>query len=49
MATMQFLVLIERRFGVWLPESELTPGNLASVRKLAVVLGRELARQTPRS
>ena len=42
MAVMQLLLLIEDRFGVWLPEQDLVAENLASVRTLAHVLRRRL-------
>lgn len=42
MAVMQLLLLIESRFGLWLPEEDLVSENLASVRALAHLLGRRL-------
>lgn len=42
MAVMQLLLLIEGRFGLWLPEEDLVSENLASVRTLAHLLGRRL-------
>jgi acyl carrier protein len=43
MAIMQLLLLIEHRFGLWLPEEDLTHENFACVRTLAVAVARRLA------
>jgi acyl carrier protein len=43
MAVMQLLLLIEDRFGLWLPEEDLTHENFASVRTLAGAVARRLA------
>ena len=43
MAIMQLLLLIEDRFGLWLPEEDLTRDNFACVRSLAVAVARRLA------
>jgi acyl carrier protein len=43
MAIMQLLLLIEDRFGLWLPEADLLPENLESARTLAALLARRLA------
>lgn len=42
MAVMQLLLLLEERFGIWLPEGDLAPENLESLRALARVLARRL-------
>jgi acyl carrier protein len=45
MAIMQLLLLIEDRFGVWLPEEDLTRENFGCIRSLArAVLRRHAAR-----
>ncbi|MBM4266935.1 MAG: acyl carrier protein [Deltaproteobacteria bacterium] len=46
MAVIQILLLIEKRFGVWLPESDVTRENLKTVQSLARVLRRRLAEQS---
>jgi acyl carrier protein len=43
MAVMQLLLLIEERFGLWLPESGLTRESLRDVRSLAGVVAHHLA------
>lgn len=43
MAVMQLLLLIEDHFGLWVPEADLLPENLESVRALARLLARRLA------
>lgn len=43
MAIMQLLLLIEERFGLWLPEEDLTHENFASVRTLAAAVARRQA------
>ncbi|HEY8515875.1 MAG TPA: phosphopantetheine-binding protein [Candidatus Binatia bacterium] len=43
MAVMQLLLLIEDRFGLWLPEEDLTRENFACIRALAAALERRLA------
>lgn len=43
MAIMQLLLLIEDRFGIWLPEEDLTRENFACIRSLAVALIRRHA------
>jgi acyl carrier protein len=44
MAIMQLLLLIEDRFGIWLPEEDLTRDNFACIRSLArAVLRRHAA------
>lgn len=43
MAIMQLLLLIEDRFGLWLPEEDLTRDNFACIRSLAVVVALRLA------
>ncbi|MEW6268524.1 MAG: phosphopantetheine-binding protein [Thermodesulfobacteriota bacterium] len=43
MAVMQLLLLIEDRFGLWLPEEDLTHENFASIRTLARAVARRLA------
>ncbi|HZR81792.1 MAG TPA: acyl carrier protein [Candidatus Binatia bacterium] len=42
MAVMQLLLLVEEKYGVWLPESDLLPENLESVRSFARLLARRL-------
>lgn len=42
MAVMQLLLLIEERFGLWVPEADLLPENLESVRSLARLLAHRL-------
>jgi acyl carrier protein len=42
MAVMQLLLLVEDRFGIWLPEADLLPENLETVRAFAHVLARRL-------
>ena len=42
MAVMQLLLLLEERFGIWLPEGDLVPENLTSVRSLTRLLARHL-------
>ena len=46
MAVIQILLLIEKRFGVWLPESDVTRENLKTVQSLARILRRRLAEQS---
>jgi acyl carrier protein len=43
MAVMQLLLLIEDRFGLWLPEEDLTRANFACIRSLAAVVARRRA------
>jgi acyl carrier protein len=43
MAMMQLLLLIEDRFGLWLPEEDLTRENFACIRSLAIAVSRRLA------
>lgn len=43
MAVMQILILVEERFGVWLPESGLTRENLQDLRSLAGVVSASLS------
>ena len=43
MAIMQLLVLIEERYGLWLPEADLVKENFADVRALAALLAERLA------
>lgn len=43
MAIMQLLLLIEDRFGIWLPEEDLTRENFACVRSLALAVIRRHA------
>ena len=43
MAIMQLLLLIEDRFGLWLPEEDLTHENFACIRSLAAAVSRRLA------
>jgi acyl carrier protein len=43
MAIMQLLLLIEDSYGLWLPESDLSRTNFASVRALAGVLHKRLS------
>ena len=43
MAVMQLLLLIEERFGLWLPEEDLTRENFACIRSLAGAVARRLA------
>jgi len=43
MAIMQLLLLIEGRFGLWLPEEDLTRENFACIRSLAAAVSRRLA------
>jgi acyl carrier protein len=43
MAIMQLLLLIEGRFGLWLPEEDLTHENFACIRSLALAVSRRLA------
>jgi acyl carrier protein len=43
MAIMQLLLLIEDRFGVWLPEEDLTRENFACIRSLALAVIRRHA------
>lgn len=43
MAIMQLLLLIEARFGLWLPEEDLTHENFACIRSLAAAVSRRLA------
>jgi len=42
MAVMQLLLLVEERWGIWLPEGDLLPENLDTVRAFARVLARRL-------
>ena len=42
MAVMQLLLLVEDRWGVWLPEGDLLPENLETVRAFARLLARRL-------
>lgn len=42
MAIMQLLLLIEDRFGLWLPEADLSRENFATVRSLARLVRRHL-------
>jgi acyl carrier protein len=42
MAVVQLLLLLETRYGVWMPEEDLTPDNFASVRSLAQALRTRL-------
>ncbi len=42
MAVMQLLLLVEDRWGVWLPEGDLVEENLETVRAFARVLARRL-------
>lgn len=43
MAIMQLLLLIEQRFGLWLPEEDLTHENFACIRSLARAVARRQA------
>lgn len=43
MAIMQLLLLIEERFGVWLPEEDLTRENFACIRSLTRAVARRHA------
>jgi acyl carrier protein len=43
MAIMQLLLLIEDRFGLWLPEEDLTHENFACIRSLAAAVARRRA------
>ncbi len=43
MAVMQLLLLVEERFGLWLPEADLERENLESVASLTRLLARRLA------
>jgi acyl carrier protein len=43
MAIMQLLLLVEDRFGVWLPEEDLTRENFACIRSLALAVIRRHA------
>lgn len=43
MAIMQLLLLIEDRFGIWLPEEDLTRENFACIRSLALAVIRRHA------
>jgi len=43
MAIMQLLLLIEDRFGLWLPEEDLTHENFACIRTLAAAVARRQA------
>jgi len=43
MAVMQLLLLIEGRYGLWLPEEDLTRENFACIRSLAAAVSRRLA------
>ncbi len=43
MAIMQLLLLIEQKFGVMLPESDLSRENFNDIRSLAVLLEKRLA------
>jgi acyl carrier protein len=43
MAVMQLLLLIEDRFGLWLPEEDLTRENFACIRSLAAAVARRCA------
>jgi acyl carrier protein len=42
MAIMQLLILIEDRYGLWLPETDLVKENFADVRALAALLAKRL-------
>lgn len=48
MAIVQLLLLIEDRFGLWVPEEDLTRENFSCVRSLAQVLARRLAERDRR-
>ena len=43
MAIMQLLLLVEDRFGVWLPEEDLTRENFSCIRSLALAVLRRHA------
>ena len=43
MAIMQLLLLVEDRFGIWLPEEDLTRENFACIRSLALAVLRRHA------
>ena len=42
------LVFIEKTYGLWIPQSEITEANLKNTRSLAAVVGRLLNEQQPR-
>ena len=47
MATLQLLVMIEKRFGLWLPDDDVSSENLETIRTLARTLERRLAERSP--
>jgi acyl carrier protein len=40
MAFLKILLFIEARFGFWIPDADLTPGNIGCLRALATYLCR---------
>ena len=49
MSLVSLLVFIEKTYGLWIPQSEITEENLKSPRALAAVVVRLLNEQPPKS
>ncbi len=49
MSLVSLLVFIEKTYGIWIPESEITDTNLKNTRALAAVVLRVLNEQPPKS
>ena len=49
MSLVSVLVFIEKTFGIWVPQSEITEENLKNPRALSAVVVRLLNEQSPKS
>lgn len=49
MSLVSLLVFIEKTYGIWIPQNEITEENLKNPRALAAVVVRLLHQQSPKS